>query len=263
MPYISGLTADTTPNVNADYLVVEKTAGTRKMLMKDAMGIMDNAGYHNSIYRGKNLGTALSSAQAAAIANGNFTDMYIGDYWTINSKVYRIADFMYWYNHGDTAFTTPHICMVSDSLGTARMEATNTTTNGYVGSEMFTHNLSQFQTMVETAFGSAHVGTHRSYLCNAATNGEATGFAWTDHSVGLMNEPMVYGSYIRSKPYGTDDVKQLALFRLSDQLLNERVWFWLRDPVSSTTFANVPRDGNANANNASNSYPVRVAFALI
>jgi hypothetical protein len=263
MPYISGLTADTTPDVNADYLVVEKTAGTRKMLMKDALGIMENAGYHNSIYRGKSLGTALSSAQAAAIANGKFTDMFIGDYWTINSKVYRIADFMYWYNHGDTAFTTPHICVVSDSLGTARMEATNTTANGYVGSEMFTDNLSQFQTMVETAFGSAHVGTHRSYLCNAATDGKATGFAWTDHSVGLMNEPMVYGSYIRSEPYVTDDVKQLALFRLSDQQLNERVWFWLRDPVSSTSFARVDGGGTASVTYASDSNNVRVAFPLI
>ena len=263
MPLIPALTTDTTPDVNADYLVMEKPAGTRKILVKNLVGIQDNAGYHNSIYRGKNLGSALTSAQATAISSGTFNDLYVGDYWTINGKTYRIADFDYWYNHGDTAFTRHHICVVSDSLGTARMEATNTTANGYVGSEMFTTNLAEYKTMVETAFGAAHVGTHRSYLCNAATDGEATGFAWTDHSVGLMNEPMVYGSYIRSKPYPTDDTKQLALFRLSDKDLVEHVWFWLRDPVSSTGFAIVSYSGIAHASGASDSGSVRVAFPLI
>ncbi len=263
MPYISGLTQDTSPSPSADYLVLEKPAGTRKVLLKNALGIQDNAGYHNSIFRGKSLGSSLSSAQATAIANGTFDDMFIGDYWTINGKTYRIADFNYWYNHGDTAFTKNHICVVSDSLGTARMEATNTTENGYVGSEMFTTNLATYQSMVEAAFGAAHVGTHRSYLCNAATDGKATGFAWTDHSVGLMNEPMVYGSFIRSAPHVTDDTKQLALFRLGNQQMNQRVWYWLRDPVSAADFAGVNNYGIAGNAAASNSAGVRVAFPLI
>lgn len=41
-----------------------------------------NAGFHNSIYRGKNLGTSVTSAQWAAIKAGTFDDMFIGDYWT-------------------------------------------------------------------------------------------------------------------------------------------------------------------------------------
>lgn len=43
----------------------------------------NNAGAHNSIYRGKNLGTAITAAQIAAVRNGTFTDIYPGDYWSL------------------------------------------------------------------------------------------------------------------------------------------------------------------------------------
>lgn len=55
-------------------------------------------GFHNSIFRGKYLGDSVTAAQYAAIANGSFTDMYIGDYWTINGRQYRIAHFDYYLN---------------------------------------------------------------------------------------------------------------------------------------------------------------------
>lgn len=37
---------------------------------------------HNMIYRGKNLGASLTDAQHTALSSGNFTDLYLGDYWT-------------------------------------------------------------------------------------------------------------------------------------------------------------------------------------
>ena len=57
-------------------------------------------GFHNSIFRGKYLGDSVTAAQYAAIENGSFTDMYIGDYWTINGRQYRIAHFDYYLNTG-------------------------------------------------------------------------------------------------------------------------------------------------------------------
>ena len=39
------------------------------------------AGLHNSFFRGKNLGSALTAAQSAAIRAGTFDDMFVGDYW--------------------------------------------------------------------------------------------------------------------------------------------------------------------------------------
>lgn len=37
---------------------------------------------HNMIYRGRNLGATLTDAQHTALSGGNFTDLYLGDYWT-------------------------------------------------------------------------------------------------------------------------------------------------------------------------------------
>ena len=53
----------------------------------------NNAGAHNAIYRGKNLGTSVTTAQYNAIKAGTFDDLYIGDYWVINGKTWRIAAF--------------------------------------------------------------------------------------------------------------------------------------------------------------------------
>ena len=68
--------------------------------------LFNNAGAHNAIYRGKNLGTSVTAAQWAAIANGSFTDLYIGDYWVIGDFNWRIAAFDYYYKSGDTSCTT-------------------------------------------------------------------------------------------------------------------------------------------------------------
>lgn len=45
--------------------------------------ITNNAVAHNSIYRGKYLGSSVTAEQYLAISTGAFTDLYIGDYWTI------------------------------------------------------------------------------------------------------------------------------------------------------------------------------------
>lgn len=37
---------------------------------------------HSMIYRGQNLGASLTDAQHTALSSGNFTDLYLGDYWT-------------------------------------------------------------------------------------------------------------------------------------------------------------------------------------
>ena len=55
--------------------------------------LTQNAGFHNSLFRGKSLGTSVTAAQWAAIGAGTFDDLFIGDYWTINGIVWRIAAF--------------------------------------------------------------------------------------------------------------------------------------------------------------------------
>ena len=109
--------------------------------------IHSNAGSHNCIYRGKNLGSSVTAAQYSATAAGTFDNLFIGDYWIIDGITWRIAAFDYWFGYGDTRCTTHHILVVPDqnlNVGdgstTHWMNATDTTVGAYVGSDWRTGN---------------------------------------------------------------------------------------------------------------------------
>ena len=231
----------------------------------------DNAGAHNSIYRGKNLGTTVTEEQWEAISSGTFTDLYIGDYWVIGGVNWRIAAFDYYLNCGDTSFTKHHAVIVPDTcLYNAQMNTTNVTTGAYKGSAMYTANLTQAKSTINSAFGSSHVLSHRIYLSNATSNGRASAGEWTDSTVDLMCEHMVYGSGIFSPVSDGSNVPnnyrvekgQLPLFALEPSRICNRAAWWLRDVITAANFASVNNDGNASSNNASNSHGVRPAFCI-
>lgn len=242
--------------------------------------LFNNAGAHNAIYRGKSLGSTVTTAQYAAIKAGTFDDLYIGDYWTIGGVNYRIAAFDYYLNSGDTSCTTHHVVIVPDTcLYNAQMHntssggyeggAANTTTGGYVGSDMYKSNLEQAKTTIKSAF-SGHVLKHRIYLTNAVANGRASGGAWCDSEVDLMCEQMVYGSGIFSPVSDGSNVpanyrvekSQLPLFQHEPSRICNRNNWWLRDVITASYFAVVAYDGNANYTDASNSCGVRPAFCI-
>lgn len=229
------------------------------------------AGAHNAIYRGKSLGTAVTEAQWAAIKAGTFEDMYIGDYWTIGGVVYRIAAFDYYYRAGDTDMTTHHVTLVPDaSMYTHVMNDTNITTGAYVGSKMYTEGLTQAKTTINSAFGEAHVLNHRQYLQNATTDGYASGGSWYDSTVELMTEQNVYGGKIFSNIQNgtvlpnsyTVDKSQYPLFAFRPDMISNRQWYWLRDVVSASYFANVAGTGLAYCDSASYASGVRPAFSI-
>lgn len=233
--------------------------------------LSSGAGAHNSIYRGKNLGTSVTAAQWAAIADGSFTDLYIGDYWVIGDVNYRIAAFDYYLNNGDTSCTTHHVVIVPDTyLYNAAMNSTNTTTGGYVGSAMYTANLEQAKTIIKGAF-SGHVLKHRIYLTNAVANGRASGGAWYDSEVDLMCEQMVYGSGIFSPVSDGIDVptnyrvekSQLPLFQHEPSRICDRNNWWLRDVITASAFAFVAETGRADYTDPSYAISVRPSFSII
>lgn len=231
----------------------------------------DNAGAHNSIYRGKNLGTTVTEEQWEAISSGTFTDLYIGDYWVIGGVNWRIAAFDYYLNCGDTSFTKHHAVIVPDTcLYNAQMNTTNVTTGAYKGSAMYTANLTQAKSTINSAFGSSHVLSHRIYLSNATSNGRASAGEWTDSTVDLMCEHMVYGSGIFSPVSDGSNVPnnyrvekgQLPLFALEPSRICNRATWWLRDVITAAYFAHVSGNGFADCYDASNSYGVRPAFCI-
>ena len=242
--------------------------------------LFNNAGAHNAIYRGKSLGSTVTTAQYAAIKAGTFDDLYIGDYWTIGGVNYRIAAFDYYLNSGDTNCTTHHVVIVPDTcLYNAQMHntssggwesgAANTTAGGYVGSDMYKSNLEQAKTTIKSAF-SGHVLKHRIYLTNTVANGRASGGAWCDSEVDLMCEQMVYGSGILSPVSDGSNVpanyrvekSQLPLFQHEPSRIDNRNNWWLRDVITASAFANVGSDGYADYRGASDSRGVRPAFCI-
>ena len=244
-------------------------AATEKAATSLSAVLTASAATHNGIFRGKNLGSAPTEAQIAAIKAGTFDDLYVGDYWANGNVTYRIAGFDYNLHCGDTDFTKHHAVIVPDaSMYSHNMNATNTTEGGYVNSLMRLEGLAQAKEKITAVFGADHVLSHSIYLVNAVTNGKPSGGAWFDGDVELMNENMVYGSHIFAPACDgsiiptnyTTEKSQLPLFQLAPHLISNRQWFWLRDVVSPACFAGVSGSGGAGYPVASDEFGVRPYF---
>ena len=283
-------TQGTTDLADADVFLLDGTNGSRKITAKElANALMDkgpknvasNPTVKNGIYRGANLGSgdtfALASTenQRAAINSGTFEGLFIGDYWTVGGKVYRIADFNYYKGIGDSghAVNYNHVVLVPDaSVGNDKMNATNTTSGAYVNSYIYSDSeskLNVFRDSLATLF-SGYAGTFRTYLPNATDDEEGgdhaqSAGAWYDSIAELMNELMVYGSYIRALPHNgtfiaTAEKSQLALVRLAHN--RQTSVGWLRDVVSESNFAYAYYAGLAYSYSATYSTYVRPAFVV-
>ena len=246
-------------------------AVTRAKMAIDAFTLADNAGAHNAVYRGNNLGSAVTDAQWAAIQSGTFENLFIGDYWTINGVTWRIAAFDYYLNTGDTACTTHHVTIVPDEkLYDHVMNDTNTTVGAYVGSKMYTEGLNTAKTTINNAFGSAHILNHRQYLKNAVTDNYESGGAWYDSTVELMTEQNVYGGKIFSNclqgtnwaRLSTIDKSQFPLFAHRPEMISDVYSIFLRDVASSETFCYTQNNGVAEHVYASTAQGVRPAFSI-
>lgn len=237
----------------------------------NSKSVGNNAGGHNSIFRGKNLGSSVSSSQWSAIQSASFDDIFVGDYWVIGGVNWRIAALDYFYNTGDTVLTKHHAVIVPDTqLYTAIMNDTNTTEGAYVNSKMRTENLEQAKTTIKNTFGASHVLSHRLYLSNATANGRASGGEWYDADVEIMTEHMTYGNGVFSPVSDGSSIpnnyriekSQLPLFVFRPDLISNRQWYWLRDVISSADFARVSGDGGASYSYASNVLGVRPYFLI-
>lgn len=260
---------DPTPTAGSPNLV---TSGGVKSAISFAPDT-GNAGFHNSIYRGKSLGSSVTAEQQAAISSGTFDDLYIGDYWTINGVNWRIADFDYWRGASYTSYVRPHhVVIVPDSpLVTSPMNSTRTTAGGYLGSDFWTGSngntaKADITFTIESAFGASHILSYYGYFTNAVTDGVASNTTSDWHTIELMNETMVLGVHVHgSAPYEIrSDWGQLSLFRLD----RSRASFltrscWLRNIATSESFALINYNANSTIDgaNASNR-GIRPAFAI-
>lgn len=228
-----------------------------------------HSGGGQGVLVGKYLGDTYTDTQKQAIANGSFDGLCIGDYWTINGVNWRIADFDYYYNVGDTPFTKHHVIVVPDSaLYDSLFNNRDETVGSYQNSHMRTDNLNNARTAFDNAFGSAFIPTHRgAYGINANNNGVPNANRFIDMRVELMGEEQVYGhavwsvSNLNGNDVGTQKT-QFRLFALDKTKINIGHSYWLTNVAGDTNFCSVGSDGKADNKGASSSLGVR-PFACV
>ena len=202
---------------------------------------------HRNIFRGKYLGSAVSAAQLAAIEDGSFDDLYVGDYWTINNTVYRIADMDFFRTDANSpfVFTTHHLVIVPDgTMYKAKMnDSSATTSGGYKNSDMRTTNLSAAKTTINADFPDM-VLTYKDLLVTATSSGMPTASDYFDCDIELMSETMLFGGYVNAKPANppyfcaSTNPTQFALFKLNPQFIitDKSETIWLRDAADGAMF---------------------------
>lgn len=118
----------------------------------------NNASAHNAFYRGKNLGTAITAAQLAAIRDGTFADLYPGDYWNIavNGTNMQITICGFDVYHGDENMvgTKHHVVVWVNHLISYKINETATCAGHILDSYLYKTVFPVWQERFETALGS-------------------------------------------------------------------------------------------------------------
>lgn len=183
-----------------------------------------NTNYKRSIVRGNYLGNTMTSAQKAAIRDGSFEGLYLGDYWTFNNTNWRIVDFDYWMHSPGVNATSPikihHAVILPDDTRmmfapTRPFTSARKTSNcGFDFSTASKNRVAAIANQAKLIFGTS--GLLRR-LVRYNTTLSAPRYAmnhanyYTD--AGMPSELMVLGAHNLGLPVGTHEYGQLALYK--------------------------------------------------
>ena len=204
----------------------------------------------------------------ASVANGTFDAVHAGMHYTAPSgRTYWFADADYFLRTGDTDLTSHHFLILEDvPAHNASHHSTNTTEGGAYGSDIYQTVLPTYQSELETDFGSGTILPVKVLLSNAADSTGPTSWAWQSLNSMIPNMAMMFGhsnTYSGSSKTMYNEGnrnRQLSVCQNLPESINERVNYWLDDPMSAAYFAVVGDDGYVVNVKASNTYEVRRAF---
>ena len=251
------------------------------------------AGFHNSIFRGKNLGDTVTYAQGAAIKDGSFRGLFIGDYWEkLGSYVgsmnwsenvtvrWRIAGFDWFRNAGNSTYPnnlSHHVVLVPDEvLYDVAMNDSASTASGYRNSSMFNTGKSY-----ANSTGVRHFAASNNEYCSGllmrvdmvsteVTDGKPSAVQQVQATLELMTEGDVFGRAVAGPVANGSDVAgflsyddtQLPLFRLRPDFIKIRDDYWLKDVFEDTSYCMIDADGRANKDSANQSHGVRPIICI-
>lgn len=237
-------------------LLIDGPSGTKKIAKSDFVYALfdDIPEMHRKIYRGKNLGSSVSSTQSDNIKNGSFHDIWVGDYWEIGDVKYYVADFDLYYDTYLNQSLSHHLVMWPGKHFGAEQFITTTSvsdTNGYGASNIrkslhgSTGNTEAYTT-ITSAF-SDHLLTYSESLVRGLVPGAygdldttSTVDKYNDCQLELPTIAMLVGgsAVLQSKAYafpayGILAEGPLSLFRLNPHRLlcdgDKRAAYWTRD----------------------------------
>ena len=250
----------------------------------------------NRIYRGKFLGNEVTDDQGETIRLGEFKDMFLGDYWIIDDRVYEIGAFNYpgYYRLSENGRTYPEsgksLTLVGyrfndiDGTSPILMNTERTTEGGFLGSHVYEEILPYINdNILIPTFTNSHLLTTMVVLTNAvdSTTGNITGATYTYDDISCIpDEIQAYGTRHCSVPTastylgrtGSGQPSQLPLYkfrypaayRSTDGSLKYHR-NWLRDPVNGNRFAAINQYGDATkkpANDTEFTYIFDYIFAV-
>lgn len=260
---------------DSDVMLIDGTNGT-KIISIDQLRYMlfDNIPeMHNNIYRGKNLGSSVTSVQYQQITNGKFSDLYVGDYWTINNFKWQIVDFDYFYNSGNNHLLKHHaVIMPTKCLYKTNYEATNINDNGYFNSKLYKEGLIQARQQINAAF-TGHIIEHDEVGTYNKDGKNRWNVRWDKTTIGIPSVYYIYPSDLVLKLDTNNEMfyniiysGQFALFQLLKQkaILTEDLpeAYWLRECISVSGFATSVDNLTINWGYSSSSYGIRPYFLI-
>lgn len=223
-----------------------------------------NPGVHNSIYRGASLGSNITP-YLQAIRNGNFSGMYLGDYWTYSGISWRIVAFNYFMNIGEPPFRQNHIVVVPDrSLFKEAWAASVPNQAGYVDSKLNQTTMTQASRMAESLFNRSNmVGVWTRVATGYDGNGSVKDWRWYNPHINIMDESMLWGTSIFNDPLAKGiHHTQFPAFRLNPALVNIEEDYWVRERASANTAVYVKSTGMFSHAPLNYSFGVRPYLAI-
>lgn len=178
---------------------------------------------HNSGFRGKNLGTTFTAEQKAAIADGSFNDLYVGDYWTFDEMVWRIIDIDTFFKFGYPATNAHHVVIMPDTYLTSSAWGNGYFTESTIATTVIPQLVSDFENTVGP------------YLINQAYKNMGSSTDWVQYKMMVPCLSNIFGHCeLRESPIPTNShpfmQSQFALFRYMRNFIihqptnNKNVW---------------------------------------
>ena len=210
---------------------------------------------HRNIFRGKNLGNAVTEAQKTAIQSGTFDDLFVGDYWEIDGINWRIVDMDYWAKQPavpDEYIGHHLVIMPDENLYDSVMNSEQSTEGGFINSTMYKTGLEQAKTKINNIFTDMIIN-YDDILSNEVTDGKVTGSQYVPGiTVTIPNERMILGTQsIEGFPIKnvidteilSCSATQFSLFKLSTEYIYTLGDYWLRDIYDENCYGYISSSG--------------------